>query len=208
MGLQGYPCLQISIIGSLLRAIIVPRGDERMIAGLTGHRPTDLWGFRSHPGYKMLSEQLAKTCLRLVTERGADTFLSGMALGADTIAFDACVRIREKHPIQVVAVVPYEMQAARWAPEHQARYRQRLSRADEVVYVDMLDQYSVPGVPVGMHHSGKLLAYNQYIVDQAKVVVAVWWPKLQKGNTFDVVGRAQKAGRELVIIDPFTLYRR
>lgn len=178
-----------------------------MNVAVTGHRPTGLWGYRPHPGYRMLRDTLARTFTKLINERGVDTFLSGMAPGADTLAFDACLKLREEHGIQLVAVVPYEEQDKKWEPEQRDRYRARLRMADQIIHVDTLPDCQVAAVPIGAYQAGKLLARNQHLVDHASVVVAVWSGE-QRGGTFDTVTRCKEAGKELIIINPFQFYGR
>lgn len=178
-----------------------------MIVAVIGHRPTGLWGYNPNPNYRHLREDLARRFLSLVKERKADRFLFGMALGVDSMAFDVCVRIREKHHIQLVAAVPYANQAQHWEPEQKEKYSRRLEVADETVYVDELSDYAVTGTPVGTYDTGKLLAKSQYLVDHASTIFAVW-SGTDRGDTYDAVCRARKAGKELIIYNPFESYGR
>ncbi len=178
-----------------------------MIVAVTGHRPTGLWGYSPNRNYAYMRQELARRLLEFIQKRKADRFLFGMALGVDSMAFDVCTKIREQlHPeVRLVAAVPYADQAQHWDPEHRQRYRHRLDVADEVVRVDELPEYAVPKVPVGIYDPAKLLARNQYLVDQADLVLAVW-TEVERGGTYDTVCRARKAGRELVIYNPKKFY--
>lgn len=173
-----------------------------MIVAVTGHRPTGLWGYRPDPNYRNLRQDLSRRFLALIKDRKADRFFFGMALGVDSMAFDVCARIRERHPIQLVAAAPYANQAQHWDPEQRERYHHRLALADEVVFVDELLEYTVARVPVGSYDPGKLLARNQYLVDHADLVFAVW-SGTDRGGTYDAVCRTREAGKELVVFNPF-----
>jgi len=130
-----------------------------------------------------------------------------MALGVDSMAFDACTKIREQLHVNVrlVAAVPYANQAQHWDPEHRQRYRRRLELADEVVMVDELPDYAVARVPIGAYDPAKLLARNQYLVDHADLVFAVW-TEVERGGTYDAVCRARQAGKELIVHNPKRFY--
>lgn len=71
-----------------------------------------------------------------------------------------------------------------------------------MVYIDELLKYVVARVPVGAYDPGKLLAKNQYLVDHASLVFAVW-SGTDRGGTYDAVCRSRKAGKQLIIYNPF-----
>lgn len=173
-----------------------------MVVAITGHRPTGLWGYQPNPKYTLLRQDLSRRFEALIQQRQVSRFLFGMALGADSIAFDVCLKLREKHQIELIAVVPYAQFPNRWERGQYERYRQRVEVADEVVHVDTLREYEVWDVPVGFHHNQKLLSRNQYLVDHADLVFAIW-SGVERGGTYDTVCRARKAGKELIVYNPF-----
>ena len=98
----------------------------------TGHRPDKLPG-----GYAMNEALLAplRQRLRRAIQEAVDTdyrdFLCGMALGADTLAAQEVLALRDVQPeLRLIAAIPCPDQAKRWKPQDQRRYRDLLDRAD------------------------------------------------------------------------------
>lgn len=98
----------------------------------TGHRPDKLPG-----GYAMDEALLAplRRKLRLAIEEaveaGCRDFLCGMALGADTLAAQEVLALRDARPeLRLIAAIPCPGQAERWRPADRRRYQELLDRAD------------------------------------------------------------------------------
>lgn len=75
----------------------------------TGHRPQRLYGYDlSNNKYQVLAHKLAKIAYTLYTKYDVDTFFTGGALGADTIAFFAIEYVKSKGiPVKNYVVVPF-----------------------------------------------------------------------------------------------------
>lgn len=82
-----------------------------------------------------------KTCVaenieRLITEYNVRDFISGGALGFDTIAAEIVVEMKKKYPhIRLLMYLPCYGQSNKWDKNSKYRYRMILSHADEVIYV-------------------------------------------------------------------------
>ena len=69
-------------------------------------------------------------------QQGKRVFLSGGALGFDTLAAQAVLALRKKHPaVQLIMVLPCHSQASRWSPADRRIYQDILADADRVIYV-------------------------------------------------------------------------
>ncbi len=73
--------------------------------------------------------------LRLI-EIGYDTFLVGMAIGFDTIAFSLLEEIRKDNKISIIACVPCESQSNKFNSAQKKEYDRMIESADEVVLIN------------------------------------------------------------------------
>lgn len=160
----------------------------------TGHRPAKLpWKYDEEDNRcvalrAVLAEQIEK-----LAEAGVTDFYSGMALGVDVWSAMAVLALRERNPaVKLHCVLPCEGQEAKWTVPAQVRYKQILSEADYVDYVSRA------------YHKGCMLERNHRLVDSAAFLLAVYNGE-KRGGTAATVRYAQKAGREIIRIDPKTL---
>lgn len=71
--------------------------------------------------------------------KGCRDFLTGGAIGFDTVAAEEVVKFRASHTdVRFVLVLPCVDQDAKWSAAQKARYAELLSEADEVTYVSRL----------------------------------------------------------------------
>lgn len=163
---------------------------------VTGHRPDKLWGYDlNHPKYKELESLIMKEIAKIILEHQFENpieCISGMALGVDTIFAKAVLKMRMEAPesIRLIAAVPCIEQDKLWRGNDKTTYKNILSLSDEVVHVSK-EPYT----------KGCMNARNQYMIDRCNVLLAVWnGDKI--GGTADAVKRAERAGKEIVRIDP------
>lgn len=72
--------------------------------------------------------------IRRAIFQGYTIFLSGMTLGAEIIAAELVLKIREEFPhIKLHCYLPYEGQANKWSEGWRERYFDALANADEVI---------------------------------------------------------------------------
>ncbi len=160
----------------------------------TGHRPAKFpWKYdENDPRCVELKAVLARQIEKLAAA-GVTDFYTGMALGVDTWAAIAVLDLRERKPaIKLHCVLPCEGQEMKWSTPAQACYRDILSEADSVEYVKRA------------YDRKCMLERNQRLVDYAALLLAVDNGE-KRGGTAATVCYAQKAGREIIVIDPITL---
>lgn len=115
----------------------------------TGHRIIRL-GDR-----ETLSNNLSDTVKSLV-EIGVYNFISGGALGFDTLAANTVISEREKNSdIRLILTLPCKEQTRGWRRKDAEEYERILSLADEVIYVS--DEY----------YDGCMQKRNRYMVDNS-----------------------------------------
>lgn len=160
-----------------------PDRPKGLVIGVTGHRPNKLWGYDlSEPRY----QNVARALEGLADQLGARGLITGMALGFDQLCADVAIQNRN---IRSIAAVPFDGQALRWPSQSQKIYKQQLAQMDEKVVVSD-GNYS----PEKMHRR------NQWIVDHADVMVALW--DGTSGGTGHCVHSAEIANKPIFRLDP------
>lgn len=124
-------------------------------------------------------------------QSGWTDFISGMALGADTLFAEAVLECKRAGlPINLVCAVPFTGQEGNWPAKSQERFRGILSRADQVEIVSP-----------GKYSPAKMQVRNEWMVEHAMVVMAVWDGK-QSGGTWNCIQYARQRNRWMVQLHP------
>ena len=157
-------------------------------ATFTGHRPqffNNVYDIQNKL-YKPIIEQITNTSEDLI-KQGVTKFISGSALGIDTIAFFCIHKLKAKYPdLKNILAIPYECQGSNWN-ENDIKWLNMMKQlADEVVYVDELERYKVGRA--GTYNPKKLNKRNEYMVDESDFVIAVW--SGEKSGTKNCIGYA------------------
>lgn len=177
-----------------------------MRVGFTGHRPNKLYGYKAdNPKYKALYDAIFKVVHKQAFSVPDAEFVSGMALGADTLFFEACLEVKNRiSSIRIISAVPYMDQPNKWVDTKDInKYYDYLDMADEVVYVDTLDGYQ-SGVRAGIYHEPKLFLRDRYMVDTSDKIVSVWNPEIKKSGTFSTILYALAQNKRVLNINPVT----
>lgn len=120
-----------------------------------------------------------------MVEKGMDTFIAGGALGFDTLAAEAVIEARGRHPhIQLVLALPCEDQARLWKPADVARYERIKSLADRV---EVLSARYVDGC---------MQARNRYMVGLSSWCIA--YCTRAAGGTASTLRYAFKRGLSII----------
>jgi uncharacterized phage-like protein YoqJ len=152
-----------------------------MIIGVTGHRPDKLGGYRPNETQMKVRQAITAKLVELKPEK----LVTGMALGVDQWAAEACIFLG----IPFIAAVPFEGQHLAWPAESQQRWLDLIAKAAEVVHV------CSPGYAVW-----KMQTRNKWIVDHCDLLLGVW--DGTPGGTKNCLDYADKKGRQRVVIDP------
>lgn len=167
-----------------------------MIVNVTGHRkviPPNLVGSPwPDQNYQVFEHQeKIRQILRLFvrhnfTQNNCVDFISGMALGADTLFAEAVLQVRDEPleplPVRLIAAVPFKGQESRWTHTSKTHYFELLGKSDEVVYV------CEPG-----YAPWKMQRRNEYMVNRASHTLAIW-NGMRKGGTWNCLQYAIKQG--------------
>ena len=162
----------------------------------TGHRPNKLYGYDlGNSKYQVLAHKLARVIYSLHVKYGVDTFISGGALGFDTVAFFSVQYVKSKgYPVKNVLAIPFKGQEGRWNVESVDRYNRMLKLADEVIYVDTVNGYR------GNYSIAKKLDIrNHYMVDNAKYIITAY-DGSGKGGTYNCIKYAESHHKKIISV--------
>ena len=178
--------------------------DKKSIA-FTGHRPDKLYGYDiNNEKYRMLRARLYLLLGNEISHFNVDTFITGGALGFDTIAFEVVEELKQHYNVsQQILAIPFESQASKWSQENVNKYNQMKTKALNV-YVDREEGYAIKGFEPDVYHPAKMQKRNEWMVDKCDKLLACW-DGVKKGGTWNCVRYAQKLGKEIIVINPSTL---
>ena len=157
--------------------------DAKNTCCFTGHRriPAD--------DLPAVAAALRREVLRLCREEGITVFLSGGALGFDTLAAETVLDVASGIPgISLVIVRPCADQTRGWNARDAARYDAILARANEVVTL------------APAYRPGCMQARNRYLVEHSGVCLCYLTEKT--GGTAYTVRYASSRGLPIVNVAP------
>lgn len=127
--------------------------DSQKTCCFTGHRKIPV------NETEKIKDRLAHVITSLYA-KGICNFGAGGALGFDTLAAQAVLKLRDKHPaIKLILVLPCYMQTRRWQPDAIKTYEQIKQAADQVVYTSQ--EYT----------RDCMYKRNRYLVDHSSICV-------------------------------------
>lgn len=142
---------------------------------------------------KIPPEQLFEITRRIkdkindLISNGYICFLTGGALGFDTIAAEAIIEYKNVNPdIQLILALPCQTQAEKWLDKDKARYELIKKKADRVLYIS--DEYT----------RGCMFKRNRYLVDNGSVCIC--YLKDNTGGTAYTVKYAENKMLEVINI--------
>ncbi len=118
--------------------------------------------------------------------KGYRKFITGMAMGFDMLAAEAVVKFRATHwDVELEAAIPFPGQ-----PE-------RFSREDKMRYANLLNSADTQTIVSGFYHSGCFHRRNDYMINNASMMIAYWDGK-PSGGTYYTYSVAQRRGLTMV----------
>ncbi len=122
--------------------------------------------------------------IRNLIGEGFQDFISGGALGFDTLAAETVLRLREEFPqIRLILALPCPDQAKDWSDSDRQRYREICQAADMVHYT--ADQYT----------SGCMMRRNRFMVDNS--IACIFYLTRQGSGTYKTVSYAMEQNLKL-----------
>lgn len=156
----------------------------------TGHRSQKLpWGFNEENEQCIVMKGRLYKEIEIAVLEGYEIFISGMAIGFDTICAETVLMLKNKYPnIKLHCVLPCQNQDKFWSNYQRQRYRNILAVADKVVVIS--ENYT----------STCMFERNNYMVDNSSKVIALY--NGRGGGTKKTIDYAKSKGLLLTIIEP------
>ncbi|MDD3230731.1 MAG: SLOG family protein [Oscillospiraceae bacterium] len=153
----------------------------------TGHRTEKL---PQGDGLVLLRKRLANEIERALQD-GYDTFLFGGAYGFDLMAAEevlkkkTLIELQNPRQIRLIAVIPFEEQAARFSVADHELYYEIMPKCDEVITLNT------------HYHNQCYAQRNQYMVDHSNRVICCWNRQSVSG-TAQTVRMAERQNLEII----------
>lgn len=155
------------------------------IIAVTGHRPGKLNKEYDYIG--PYSDYLRKRIKKVLLDRQPVRTISGMALGVDTIFAQVSLELK----IPLLAAIPFIGQESQWPQKSQDLYNRILNHPLVTSHI----------VCEGPYNSAKMQIRNEFMVDEASLLIACWNGTL--GGTMNCVRYAEKQkNKEIFYINP------
>ena len=168
----------------------------------SGHR--SIYGYNySDRRYTRLMNKLDEYLFKEGFYKDGNKFISGGAIGFDTLSFRMIDKISKTYDIENILAIPFKNQSKKWSDKDKRVYEDMKLIADKVIYVDTLDDYKIKTVPEGMYHPAKMQKRNAFMVDNSDVVISCW--DGSKSGTYNCIKYAKKKGKRIINIDPVSL---
>ena len=162
-----------------------------MIVCTAGHRPSGLPG-----GYSVeTAKNLARVAAMAIEATELTKVITGMALGWD----QALANAAHLYGIEIVAAVPFQGFDGRWPEASRKEYRRLLGAADQIIYVDELDdeRYKARNkfLSLGTYSPIKMQTRNTWMVDHSDAIYALW--SGSSGGTANCLEYARKVNKPI-----------
>ena len=153
-----------------------------MVCAFTGHR-------RIEERHKGRIENLLSRAVAYAYECGCRTFVTGGALGFDTLAAKEIIRFRLSHPdVRFLIILPCKNQSDAWSDSQINLYEYTLYNADEVEYV--CDEYK----------DGCMKLRNSRLVECCDMLIA--YVSRPYSGAAQTVRMAEKVGKKVYNLFP------
>ena len=130
-----------------------------------------------------ITRRLEETIINCV-KNGYSIFMAGGALGFDTLAAEAVLRIRKNdQSIKLILALPCRTQTRNWDQSDIDRYEEIRKDADDVIYIS--DAYT----------KDCMFRRNRYLIDHSDLCIC--YLTENRGGTFYTVRYAEKKGKTI-----------
>ena len=173
-----------------------------MTVMVTGHRQLVPAGWTGNPWpennppilehHFAITQRMIQACNDALA-LGHDTFISGMAIGADQLFAEAVIAVKMMQPARLVAAIPFAGQESKWPAKSQANFHRILQHSDHAQIISE-----------GAYAPQKMQVRNVWMVDNSDMVLAVWDGK-ESGGTWNCLTYAKQQGKMILRLNPATL---
>ena len=160
--------------------------------------PRKIYGSYSGSEHTRIYHKLIEVVKRAY-KGGFNHFISGAALGIDTLAAEAVLYSIQSLwlPIKLTVALSQKDHGSNWPRPSQQRLR-------SICHRTAATKGEIITVSAGPFHNGVGNIRNYWMIDRSDAVIAVW-ENPKKGGTKHAVEYAFKKGLPILLIDPITL---
>lgn len=157
----------------------------------TGYRPQKLsFGSDENAPEAIRLKSILRSEIQKLIDKHYVYFQTGAAMGVDMMCAEIVLELMETNPkVMLFAIIPCKNQCAAWDEKSVARYKSIMQRVSGSYLVSDSEYYN-----------GCMQKRNQYLVDTADVLLAVY--DGAKGGTANTIEYAKKQGRKIIIVSP------
>ncbi|MCL1831939.1 MAG: SLOG family protein [Oscillospiraceae bacterium] len=163
------------------------------VCAFTGYRPQKLNACLSRGTLTVQDiELILRRQMLTLLDEGFNTFMSGMAIGADLIFARIALELQREYTpklARLVAVIPCLEHDKNWGERDRIHCRELSESAYETVVVSN-----------SCYFDGCMAKRNHYLVDRCDELIAVY--DGQRGGTMQTINYAKGKRRKVTIIDP------
>lgn len=127
---------------------------------------------------------------------GSVTAISGMAINTDQLFARAAIEVGAT----LIAAIPFARQADVWPAHMRRQYFELLDKCEIIYYVDTLDDYMIPGVKDGIYDKRKYKMRDQWMVDNADIVLGVFDRRRTRSGTAMTLNMAKKQKKQGLVL--------
>lgn len=181
----------------LVREYVVATGHRNLVGG---YLVNNIGGY--NPNNSKIIKIKIELFITLESQllKGHRKFMSGTALGFDTLYFWTVEELKVRYPehnIQNVIAVPFRKFGDKLRSEQKKWYQRMIEVADAVIYVTDMHEYDTrENIPVEDFSVPKLKARNQFMVDLGVVLVSYCMDL--KSGTGQAIRMAQRQNIEII----------
>ena len=147
-------------------------------------------------GHRILPKNRIQTVKFQATEQikklivqGTTYFMTGGAIGFDTIAAQQILNLRsEYNRIKLILAIPCEDQSSKWSDEDKYIYENIKKDADIVIYTSK------------KYEKDCMLKRNRYMVSNSDCLIAAWDGR-KVGGTYYTLNYAKKLNKQIILLD-------
>lgn len=156
----------------------------------TGYRPQKVnWEFNSSSKEYLRVAGIVENLIQQSVIKGYRYFISGMAIGFDTLCAETVLKIKAANPdVKLICALPCKEQDRYWSDLQRQNYKRILTQADAVRYVS--EKYT----------KFCMQKRNKYMIDNSSLVIALF--DGQPGGTTSTLVMAKKSGLNILLISP------
>ena len=139
----------------------------------TGHR------FIAKADEPYIREQLKNRITILIEDKGVTSFISGAALGFDTIAAEEVIKLKSQYDyIKIYLYIPCKNQSSKWREADKLKWKELLKSVDEYFFITDSD-----------YVTGCMQKRNRKMADDSKYCIA--YLKRKNSGTASTVSYAE-----------------